>query len=169
MAAGLIRTLVPVIALAACSPTSDAAPTQGARGGKTPVSETTTDRTMLAGVPAALVARDGACLLRRGGRPDATLAPTPPCRFLRAGGEVQRYAYPARGIDAVVMVVGTAAAPTQKAHFGIAAAISCGTVAHGLIVRGDTVTPARRPQRGGMYCVDQGRDEKDFYAVAHER
>ena len=180
MATRLIRTLMPVLLLAGCSPASDAAPAadpnQGADVRSAPVrdgaaaaaAEATTDRAVLAGTQTLLIARGQACLVRRSGKPDIPLAPAAPCRFLRVDGQVQQHAYPARGIDAVVMVVGTAADAAGKARFGIPAALECGTVAHGLIIRGDSMAPARQAHRGAMVCVDQGRDEKDFYAVAHD-
>ncbi|MEN3749626.1 hypothetical protein TPR58_20805 [Sphingomonas sp. HF-S3] len=115
-----------------------------------------------------LLARDGACLVRRTGQRDIALAPAAPCRFLRANGQVQQHGYPDRGIDAVVLVIGSPASAAQKAEFGIAASEDCGTIAHGLTLRGTTITAAARPLRGGMFCVDKGRDEKDFYAAAHE-
>lgn len=158
----LIATTAPALLLAACS----AAPQREKLSESVTVEET--DRTTLGGAPVALVARDGACLVRREGQRDITLAPAPPCRFLRSGGQVQQHRYPDRGVDAVVLVIGSPASAAQKAEFGIAASEVCGTVAHGLTLRGTTVTAAARPLRGGMFCVDKGRDEKDFYAAAHE-
>lgn len=165
MAARLIRMLAAALLLGGCAPASDAA--QGQNSVTT--QDEPTDRAVLAGTQAMLIAREGECVLRRAGHPDLPLAPAAPCRFLRAEGQVQQHAYPDRGVDAVVLVVGTLADTARKKHFGIAEAIECGTVAHGLVVRGANVTAARQPQREGMFCVDQGRDEKDFYAAAHER
>ncbi|PXA98430.1 hypothetical protein DMC47_08595 [Nostoc sp. 3335mG] len=150
----------PALLIAACS----AAPQQDARPDAAVATET--DRTTLGGAPVTLVARDGACLVRREAQRDIALAPAAPCRFLRSGGQVQQHRYPDRGVDAVVLVIGSPASAAQKAEFGIAANEVCGTVAHGLTLRGTTVTAAARPLRGGMFCIDKGRDEKDFYAAA---
>ncbi len=166
MAARLILSLL--LLLGACSPASDAAQGEGAAPTATP-GATTTDRASLGGGEAVLVTQGGGCVLRRAGQADLPLAPAPPCRFLRADGQVQRHAYPDRAIDAVVMVVGTPADAAAKAHFGVAAASTCGTVAQGLIVRGERVSAAPRPLRGAMVCIDQGRDEKDFRAAADAR
>lgn len=158
----LVTMSLSTLLLAACS----AAPQQGTSPDAAAATET--DRTTLGGAPVALFARDGACLVRREGQRDIALAPAAPCRFLRAGGQVQQHPYPDRGVDAVVLVIGSPASAAQKAGFGIAASEVCGTMAHGLKLRGTTVTAAARPLRGGMFCFDKGRDEKDFYAVAHE-
>ena len=152
-------------ALAGCSPPSGAAapaPTP------TSAAETVTDRATLGGAAVELVARGGACVLRRAGTADAALAPAAPCRFLRVDGAVQRHAYPDRAIDAVAMVVGSPADAERLSYFGAADAGWCGTVAQGLVVRGASVAPARRSMSGGLFCADKGRDEKDFHAVAHE-
>lgn len=157
-----VRITAPALLLAACSPTPQQETPPDA------AAATETDRTTLGGAPVALVARDGACLVRREGQRDIALAPAAPCRFLRSGGQLQQHRYPDRGVDAVVLVIGSPASAAQKSEFGITASEVCGTMAHGLTLRGTTVTAAARPLRGGMFCVDKGRDEKDFYAVAHE-
>jgi hypothetical protein len=164
LAAQLTKLLLYGLLVGGCLPVSDASGGENAAV----ADGTATDRTILGGSEATLIAQGDACLLRRNGQPDTPLAPAPPCRFLRAEGRVQQHAYPDRGVDAVVLVIGSAADPAQKTHFGAAATAECGTVAHGLIVRGNKVTAARQVHRGGMFCVEQGRDEKDFYAVAHE-
>lgn len=163
MAAQLTRAAVAFLLLGACTSNSDAAQ-QEKRSASNNTTET--DRTTIGGAPVALVARDGACLIQREGHRDIALAPAAPCRFLRSGGQVQQHRYPDRGVDAVVLVIGSPASAAQKAEFGIAANEVCGTVAHGLTLRGTTVTAAARPLRGGMFCIDKGRDEKDFYAAA---
>lgn len=164
MAAQLTKLLLYGLLLGGCLPVSDASDGENAEV----ADGAATDRAVLGGTEATLIAQGSTCLLRRNGQPDTPLAPAPPCRFMRAEGRVQWHAYPDRGIDAVVLVIGTAADPGQKADFGIAATAECGTIAHGLIVRGNRVAAARQAHRGGMFCVEQGRDEKDFYAVAHE-
>ncbi len=165
MAAQLTRAAVAFLLLGACAPNSDAAQQEKRSASADP---TETDRATLGGTPVALFAREGTCLVRREGQRDIALAPAAPCRFLRSGGQLQQHRYPDRGVDAVVLVIGSPASAAQKSEFGITASEVCGTMAHGLILRGTTVTAAARPLRGGMFCVDKGRDEKDFYAVAHE-
>jgi hypothetical protein len=155
--------------VAGCSPPSVAAgPMQDASPSGTSPAEAVIDRAMLGGREVLLVTRDKACILRQSGKPDATLAPAAPCRFLRHKGQVLRHSYPARKVDEVVMVGGSPASIERKRYFNASADSECGDVAQGLLVRGTTVEPSRYALRGGLVCNNVGLDEKDFYAVAHE-
>jgi hypothetical protein len=91
-----------------------------------------------------------------------------PCFFLRRSGKVQRFAYPARAVDAVVMIGGGAIGDEQRSHWGIDPREPCGTRAQAVLVSGGTVTLGKPPLSGGVFCRNHGLDEKEF-ALAAER
>ena len=89
-----------------------------------------------------------------------------PCFFLRRNGQVQQYAYPKAGVDAVLIVAGGAITEAERAHWRIEGAGACANRAQAILVSGATARLARAPLTGGIFCREHGLDEKEFALAA---
>ncbi|MET1112393.1 MAG: hypothetical protein ABWX67_12795 [Allosphingosinicella sp.] len=160
--------MIAAAAMAACDGADDArtpAPSQAAAQaeGKARPEETVE----IGAVALRLGESDGRCRIAfAAGEAQADVEA--PCFFLRRGGTVQRFAYPAQAVDAVVMIGGGAIDGEQRRHWGIDPKEPCGTRAQAVLVSGKTVTLGKPPLSGGVFCRNHGLDEKEF-ALAAER
>ncbi len=131
---------------------------------------TVTDTVALFGLELEILDTGAACVLRHGQATPVSLAlaPKPPCHFLRRGGAVQRESYPRVGVDAVVVVAGTPAGEAARRAWNLAPGQICGEQTQGILVRAGRLSATRSVHSGGIACRDQGVDEKELYAFAHD-
>ena len=97
-----------------------------------------------------------------------TLAPDPPCEFVRnESGALKYFKYDDVGIDAVIIVTGSPLNDDEKRRWKIADGLFCGKVSQALLVRPEGVLVSREIMHGGVVCAMTGVDEKRFYQFAH--
>jgi hypothetical protein len=175
------RALIPVALLAAALlGACDAKPAQNASGDSAadttgdlaplPTTSVVTDSAVVDGVRLWVLEREGACALRHDGPTpgELPLVPTPPCRITHSGGTAQRFAYPDVGVRAALVVLGTVPADSVLARYSLLAGAICGAELQGILLRESRVEATRSVRRGGVTCRDDGVDEKEFHAFAHD-
>jgi hypothetical protein len=133
------------------------------------------DRAMAAGLTLEIHAVNGACVLRStsaaGAAPtEVTLAPKAPCHFLRVPGGTspQVRAYQDVGTEGVLIVSGTPASEAARARWKLEPGLVCGEESQGILIRKGAMFATRSVRRGGISCRDQGVDEKEYWAFAHD-
>ena len=135
-----------------------------------PTTSVVTDSAVVDGVRLWVLEREGACALRHDGPTpgELPLVPTPPCRITHRGGSAQRFAYPDVGVRAALVVLGTVPADSVLARYSLLAGAICGAELQGILLRETRVEATRSVRRGGVTCRDDGVDEKEFHAFAHD-
>ncbi len=120
-----------------------------------------------------LMAENGQCVLyaQTGAeKRRIALQPALPCFFLRHDkNRPQYFAYPARKIDAALIVGGTAPSAAQRGAWLLAPDQLCGTELQGILLSGKQIRATRLVMTSGHACKDIGLDEKDFWTFAHEK
>lgn len=115
-----------------------------------------------------LVTRDGACVLRADAS-EHVLSTGAPCFFMRAqDGKAQSHAYPAEGVEAVLIVAGTSLSAESRASWSLPPDAVCGAKGQGVLIRNGAVSVSKEVLEGGAHCRDYGADEKNYWIFAHE-
>lgn len=131
------------------------------------------DSVTVLGQPLRLMAENGQCVLHSqtgGEKRRIALKPAPPCFFLRHDHtRPQHFAYPAKKVDAVLIVGGTAPSAEQRRVWRLAVDQLCGTELQGISLSGNKIHASRLVMSSGHACKDIGLDEKDFWTFAHEK
>ena len=96
------------------------------------------------------------------------LQPTAPCFFLRRGGKVQNFAYSDVKADFVVIIAGTELSDAKRKTWNLKQGEVCGEAAQAVLQTAGQVRTSKSVHSGGVYCRDQGVDEKDFFSFAHD-
>jgi hypothetical protein len=113
-----------------------------------------------------IIGRNGQCFLRTSSS-ELPLKPKAPCFFLRRTGEVQVFSYEDAAADAVLIVAGTPATDADRKAWNLKPGDLCGTESQGVIRKKTAVSITGAVHSGGVYCKDQGVDEKEFWSFAH--
>jgi hypothetical protein len=97
-----------------------------------------------------------------------TLAPAPPCQFVRnESGGLKYFKYNDVGVDAVIIVIGSPLTDDERRRWKDAEGLFCGKTTQALLVRPQGVLVSSEIMRGGVVCATSGVDEKRFYQFAH--
>lgn len=119
-----------------------------------------------------LAAENGQCVLHAPTGDETrriVLKPAPPCFFLRHDPtRPQHFAYPAKKIDAALIVGGTAPNTEQRRVWQLAKDQLCGTELQGILLSRKQVRATRLVMKRGHACKEIGLDEKDFWTFAQE-
>ena len=96
------------------------------------------------------------------------LVPKPPCYFIRESDQKLKYfSYNDVGIDAVLIVIGTAVSDDMRAEWGLDENLVCGTEAQGILIKKYEILVTKKVLTDGLLCRNTGADEKNFWEFAH--
>jgi hypothetical protein len=140
-------------------------PPAGSPGANPPV---VLDQTSLAGRTIRILERQGRCVVETGGT-EFSVEPTPPCFFLRRGGEVQNFPYPDAKVEWTLIVAGNALSEANRKTWNLAAGEVCGEKSQAVMLKSGQVGVSKAVHSGGVYCKDKGVDEKEFWSFAHDK
>jgi hypothetical protein len=97
-----------------------------------------------------------------------TMAPEPPCEFVRdESGALKSFKYDDVGMAAVVIVTGNPITDEDRRTWKASAGLFCGKAAQALLARPEGVLVSEEVMRGGIVCATSGVDEHRFYQFAH--
>lgn len=131
-----------------------------------PAAAAVVDEATVEGTRLEILRREDACLLRSGGL-ELPLEPAAPCFFLRRDGQVQFFPYPEAKVDWVVIVAGKPVSEATRKTWNLRPGDTCGEQSQGVLRKGGELSVSRSMHSGGVYCRDQGVDEKEFWSFAH--
>jgi hypothetical protein len=130
------------------------------------------DTVTISGQRLSLKERGGKVLLilESGGQSSETaMLIKPPAFFVREGSEVQSFAYPKRGVDAVILVGGTPLTPERLKLWKVDPKTTCGSEIQGVMISKQKVTVSDKTLTGGLWCKDISSDEKNFSYFAEQK
>lgn len=131
------------------------------------------DSVTVLGQPLQITAENGKCVLHvqtGGEKRRIALKLAPPCFFLRHDQtRPQHFAYPAKKVDAALIVGGTAPSVEQRHVWRLDADQLCGTELQGVLLSGKLVRATRLVMKSGHACKANRLDEKDFWTFAREK
>ena len=135
--------------------------------------ESVIDNVRIGGLQLTVIESNGTCLLQiqnNDAPKSITLAPKPPCFFLRRGSsDPQQFEYPDVGVEATLIVAGSLITKVQREEWGLSTNQLCGTERQGILIYKNEVHATENVLKGGVACKEKGSDEKDFWFFAHKR
>jgi hypothetical protein len=130
-----------------------------------------TDTAKVSGYKLQLLNKQGTCAIRYEGSTEGQveIAPKPACYFLRRQStQPQSFSYPELQIEALLIVVGTPIKEETRGTWTLPADLVCGEETQAVLIKNGKVIVSAVVHRGGVVCKDQGVDEKEFWAFAHD-
>lgn len=124
------------------------------------------DQADVNGLVLELHAKDKSCVLRVGNT-EHPLIPTAPCFFLRRRGSVQNFPFRDAKLDFVLIVAGNPVSDTIRQKWNLQSGDVCGDHSQAVLGSGANVRVSQSVHTGGVFCRDQGVDEKEFWSFAH--
>lgn len=103
-------------------------------------------------------------------REPLALSPKAPCYFVRRNNSApQVMQYADVSVNALLIVVGTAAGEDVRKNYSVSPGAFCGTTTQALVFRTDSITLSKTVRQKTFVCKDAGVDEKEFWAFAHDK
>lgn len=133
---------------------------------KSDVASERLDQVQVNGLAFELRAKDSSCALRVQNT-ELPLALTAPCFFLRRAEKVQNFSYPDVQLDMVLIVAGNPVPDAMRQRWNLRPGDVCGDHAQAVLGSGTDFRVSQAVHKDGLFCRDQGVDEKEFWSFAH--
>lgn len=133
--------------------------------------DSATDKAIVGQYTLILSEKDQACTLyieNKFEKRTFNLLPKSPCYFLRRESlEPQTVAYVDVGVLNTLIVIGSPISLEKQKKWNVDSSMACGEFAQGILIKKTGVEIANKTLEGGVFCRNQGSDEKNFWYLAH--